>query len=84
MLKDRTNVNLKDKARNMKIQFLRNGLPLPGNFEYVTISQKDREEFGLDKIQEEEERDYDQPSNDEGSSGEGTAGEDSREMDEIN
>ncbi|KAI5842301.1 hypothetical protein BZA05DRAFT_205576 [Tricharina praecox] len=42
LLYGRTNVNLKDKARNMKLQFLRNGLPLPGNFEHVTISQKDR------------------------------------------
>lgn len=69
----------------MKLQFLRNGLPLPGNFEHVTISQKDRHEFDLDRTQQED-RDYEQEahehSDDEGSSGEGTVGEDSQEIDE--
>ncbi|KAJ5114784.1 hypothetical protein NUU61_000543 [Penicillium alfredii] len=31
----RTQVNLKDRARNLKIKFLREGLPLPANFDRV-------------------------------------------------
>lgn len=36
ILKDRTQVQLKDKARNLKLFFIKCGLPLPAVFEYVT------------------------------------------------
>lgn len=38
-LQDRNQVQLKDKARNMKLDYLKAHLPLPENFEYVTISK---------------------------------------------
>jgi len=36
VLKDRTQVQLKDKARNLKMFFVRLGLPIPAVFQYVT------------------------------------------------
>ena len=45
-------MNLKDKARNLKIQFLRACQTLPPGFRRVTLSAKDRkqveEEYGVD------------------------------------
>jgi len=86
-LRDRTNVNLKDKARNLKLQFLRTKRPLPVNFDKVTISKKDEDllyDCGVDvKEFEREACKYGGGhSDDEGSSGEGTAGEDSGEIEE--
>ncbi|ANB15150.1 Tbf1p [Sugiyamaella lignohabitans] len=36
VLKDRNQVQLKDKARNLKIFFLKSGIPVPRSFQYVT------------------------------------------------
>ncbi|KAL7274677.1 hypothetical protein RUND412_002419 [Rhizina undulata] len=41
----RTDVQLKDKARNMKFDFLKAGTPLPANFRDVTISKKQMEQL---------------------------------------
>ncbi|KAF2499960.1 hypothetical protein BU16DRAFT_613777 [Lophium mytilinum] len=47
MFLDRTDVDLKDKARNMKINYLRSGTGLPENFDGITISQSLARRYGL-------------------------------------
>lgn len=46
VLKDRTQVQLKDKARNLKMFFVRVGLPVPAVFEYVTGDYETRRTSG--------------------------------------
>lgn len=46
VLKDRTQVQLKDKARNLKMFFVRVGLPVPAVFEYVTGDYETRRSSG--------------------------------------
>ncbi|BDD63410.1 hypothetical protein MAP00_008304 [Monascus purpureus] len=41
-LSDRSQVQLKDRARNLVLSYLRNGEPLPKNFDQVTIKAVDR------------------------------------------
>ncbi|KAB8277862.1 hypothetical protein BDV30DRAFT_234275 [Aspergillus minisclerotigenes] len=38
----RNQVQLKDRARNIKIRYLKDRKPLPSNFEHVTMKEKDR------------------------------------------
>ncbi|KAI9757374.1 MAG: hypothetical protein M4579_003488 [Chaenotheca gracillima] len=45
LLEGRTQVQLKDKARNLKLDFLKAGSPLPHNFEPVTLKQSDRQKL---------------------------------------
>ena len=51
-LAGRTNVNFKDKARNIKIMRMRNNEPLPLGFRGVTLSGADirslHEKYGVD------------------------------------
>lgn len=42
VLKDRTQIQLKDKARNLKMFFVRCGLPMPAVFHYVTGDYRSR------------------------------------------
>lgn len=46
VLKDRTQVQLKDKARNLKIFFERCGYPIPAVFQYVTGNLASRKHTG--------------------------------------
>lgn len=46
VLKDRTQVQLKDKARNLKMFFVRLGLPIPAVFQYVTGDYESRKSSG--------------------------------------
>lgn len=46
VLKDRSQVQLKDKARNLKMFFLRLGLPIPAVFQYVTGDYEARRTSG--------------------------------------
>ncbi|KAE8374436.1 hypothetical protein BDV26DRAFT_300244 [Aspergillus bertholletiae] len=41
-IEGRSQVQLKDRARNIKIRFLKDRKPLPSNFEHVTMKEKDR------------------------------------------
>jgi len=70
-LQHKTNVQLKDRARNLKIQFLRSGLMLPAGFKNVTLSEKDRqmlwEDYGINVAAKEEECPDEQPDADIGS-----------------
>ena len=45
MLQNRTQVQLKDKARNMKLDYLKAEMELPPGFEGVTISKAHKETF---------------------------------------
>lgn len=45
MLQNRTQVQLKDKARNMKLDYLKAEMELPSGFEGVTISKAHKETF---------------------------------------
>lgn len=40
MLTKRSQVNLKDKARNLKEKFLREGVPLPKNFDRIAVGRR--------------------------------------------
>ena len=53
ILELRDQVALKDKARNMKYDFLKTGVRLPDNFEGVTLSSRQKEklrELGIQGI----------------------------------
>ncbi|KAL5358095.1 hypothetical protein BJX96DRAFT_145918 [Aspergillus floccosus] len=39
-IEDRNQVQLKDRARNLKVKFYREGEPLPPNFDKVTMGKK--------------------------------------------
>ncbi|PIG83736.1 MYB DNA-binding domain protein [Aspergillus arachidicola] len=41
-IEGRNQVQLKDRARNIKIRYLKDRKPLPSNFEHVTMKEKDR------------------------------------------
>ncbi|KAE8370437.1 hypothetical protein BDV27DRAFT_61461 [Aspergillus caelatus] len=41
-IKGRNQVQLKDRARNIKVRYLKDRKPLPSNFEHVTMKEKDR------------------------------------------
>ncbi|KIW73301.1 hypothetical protein, variant [Phialophora macrospora] len=47
MLQGRTQVQLKDKARNIKLDMLKAGTPLPYGFEFVSVGNKKIEELRL-------------------------------------
>ncbi|KAL2850760.1 hypothetical protein BJY01DRAFT_126103 [Aspergillus pseudoustus] len=41
-IEGRDQIKLKDRARNLKVKFYREGLPVPNYFEHVTIKETDR------------------------------------------
>ena len=95
-LAGRTNVNFKDKARNIKIMRMRNNEPLPLGFRGVTLSGADirslHEKYGVDaetygyvedwEDEEEAEEDEEEAEEDEEEEDEGAEGADETSHDE--